>query len=350
MAHVVHRSPPSATRSLFLVGAGLLALYLFALRELSGVTNSVLLGFAGAVFAVLLDLPVAPLARRVPRSLAVVLVLLLLGLGLYVAARLTLPSLIRQFGTLASQLPVGIERLWNGLRRSPTLARALPAELDLSGVGSFAFGHLLPFVSGALSVLAGLGIVVAIGSFLCADPAGDLQTLDALVSPRHRHRLHEMLGRSAELLRRWIAGTLVTMAIVGALSALGLLAVRVHGWLALGFLAFAGALVPYLGSFVVGVAIFAAGLADSPQRALLGVGVYAVVQVLLSIVISPLVGRASIRTSPTLLLIFQFIMGASFGVLGVILAQPLLAVVTVVVQTSNQARDGMAITDGEHPA
>src|SRR4051812_47762820 len=126
MARVLLRSPPSQGRSLFLGGAALLVLYLFGLRPLAGVTNAVLLGFAGAVFAVMLDIPTARLARRMPRSVALILVLLVLGLGLFVAARMAVPTLARQFGVLASQWPVGAERLLAALRQSPMAARALP--------------------------------------------------------------------------------------------------------------------------------------------------------------------------------------------------------------------------------
>jgi predicted PurR-regulated permease PerM len=350
MAQVLRRSPPSAARSLFLGGVALLALYLFGLRDLAGVTNALLLGFAGVVFAVLLDLPAAPLAKRMPRSIAVVLSLLLFGLVLFLCARWTLPTLARQFATLAAQVPLGIQRLWTALRRSPTIARALPEHVDLSRFGASAFGYLFPFLSGALALLGSLGIVVSIGAFLCADPEGDLRTLEALVPPRRRDRVREIVQRSAALLRRWLAGSLVTMAIVGVLTALGLLLARVHGWLALGFLAFLGALVPYLGSVVVGVAIAAAGLADSPKRALMAVGVYVVVQLLLGSVISPLVSRASIRTSPTLLLMFQFIMTASFGVLGILLAQPLLAIATVVVEGMNEGAGDIGAANGDPPA
>jgi predicted PurR-regulated permease PerM len=350
MANLLPRPQPLPARSLFLVGAALLTLYLFGLRDLSGVTNAVLLGFAGVVFAVLLDLPAARLSRHLPRPLAVIVVLVLLGIAAFFSARLTFPTLAHQFSILASQLPVGIERLWTALRRSPTVAFALPAQIDFSRIGTSVFGHVVPFLGGALAALGGLGIVVTIGAFLCANPAGDLQTLDALVPARHRDRVHDILRRSSELLRRWIAGSLVQMTIVGILTSLGLLVAHVHGWLALGFLAFAGALVPYLGSVVVGAAIAAAGLADSPQRALVAVAVYAVVQVLLGALIGPLVNRAAIRTSPTLLLIFQFIMGASFGVLGVLLAQPLLAVATVVVESSNERPAGTTATNSRPPA
>jgi predicted PurR-regulated permease PerM len=338
VARVLPRSPPSQARSLFLGGAALLALYLFGLRPLAGVTNAALLGFAGVVVAVMLDIPTAPMAKRMPRPVAVILVLLVLGLALFVTVRLAVPSLARQFGVLASQLPVGAERLWNALRSQPALARALPEELDLSRVGASAFGQVLPVVSGTLALLGGLGIAVTIGAFLCADPEGDVQTLDALVPARHRERVHEMVRRSAALLRRWISGTLVTMVIVGVLTSVGLLAVRVHGWLALGLLSFAGTAVPYLGSVVVGAAILAAGLAESPKRAMIGLGVYVIIQALLGSVIQPLVNRVAIRTSPALLLIFQFIMAASFGVLGVLLAQPLLAVATVILETTNDQR------------
>jgi predicted PurR-regulated permease PerM len=338
MARELPRSPPSPARSLFLGGAALLVLYLFALRELSGVTNALLLGFAGAVFAVMLDLPAARLSKRMPRPLAVVLALLGFGLVLAVAARLAAPAMARQLEVLASQVPTGIERLWAALRRSPTVAQALPERIDLSRVGASAFGQVVPFLSGTVAVIGGVGIVVTIGAFLCADPEGDLRTIDTLVPARHRDRFLAITLRSAELLRRWLVGTLVAMAIVGVLTAVGLLAVGVHGWLGLGLLAFAGAAVPYLGSAVVGVVIAAAGLADSPRRALMAVAVYVVVQMLLGSVISPLVGRATIRTSPALLLIFQLIMAASFGVLGVLLAQPLLAVTTVILESTYGAR------------
>lgn len=337
MAHTLRRSPASPARTYFVVGAGLIVLYLFVLRDLTGVTTALLLGFAGVVFAVLLDLPASRLARHMPRPLAVILVLVLLVLFTFVSARLTLPALVRQFGTLAAQLPVGIDRLWAALRRSP-VARALPAQLDFSRVGVSAFGHVFPFLSGALAVLGSLSVVMTIGAFLCASPESDLRTVDDLVPRRHRDRVHAMLARSADLLRRWIAGSVVTMAITGVLTALGLLVIRMHGWLAIGFLAFVLAIVPYLGSVIVGLAIAAVGLADSPKRALLAVGIYAAVQVLHGVVISPYVNKVAIRTSPTLLLIFQCIMAASFGVLGVLLAQPLLAVATVVVETSNEER------------
>jgi hypothetical protein len=87
MARVLPRPPFSPARSLFFGGAAVLALYLFALKDLSGVTNAILLGFAGAVFAVALDLPTAWLAKRLPRPLAVLLVLAGLGALLFLSAR-----------------------------------------------------------------------------------------------------------------------------------------------------------------------------------------------------------------------------------------------------------------------
>jgi putative permease len=335
MARVEPRAPASQARSLFLAGAGLLALYFLGLKQLSGTTNAVLLGFAGAVFAVMLDLPVGRLARRMPRPAAVVGVLLALGVATFFVARWILPELAHQFAMLGAQLPAGLDRLWSALRGSPALARALPERLDLARLGRSAFGHVLPFLSGALSLVGGIGVVVMVGAFLCADPEGDLRTLDALVPARHHERLHHAVRRSAEVLRSWTGGTVLSMAIVGVLTSIALGIIGIHGWLALGVLAFVGTVVPYLGSALVGVAIFAAGLADSPRRAILGVAAYAAVQVLLGAVIQPMVFRSTVRASPVLLLLFQFIMAASFGVLGVLLAQPLLAVLIVLLQASH---------------
>jgi predicted PurR-regulated permease PerM len=339
VARVHPRSAPPQARSLFLAGAGLLLFYLFALKPLSGVTDAILLGFAGAVFAVLLDLPAAGLAKRMPRPLAVIIVIVALALTAFLAARWIVPGVAHQFAALASQIPAGLARVWSALRSSSPVARALPERIELSRLGHSAVGQLLPFLSGALSVVTAIGVIIVVGSFLCADPRSDLRLLDALLPERLRPRAHEVILRSVELLRHWIGGTLLSMTIVGLMTSLGLLIVGVHGWLALGLLAFVTTAVPYVGSALLGVAIAGAGLADSGRRALFGLVVFALVQASMS-VIQPLIFRSAIRTSPTLLLLFQFIMTASFGALGILLAQPLLAVLTVILETTHDQERG----------
>jgi predicted PurR-regulated permease PerM len=297
------------------------------------VSDALLLGFAGILFAVMLDIPVEYLARHMPRVVAVLLVLgvgsALFALGL----RLALPVIGHQFAVVVGAVPAGLERLLDWWNRSGAVPRSFSVpNLQLSDVLSTVAGQVVPVVSGTLAVVAGVSVVVTMGAFLCVDPHADRRVLEALVPQTQRSLVHARWSGVAWALRRWVAGSLITMALVGSLTALGLLAVGVHGWLGLGMITFFTTAVPYLGSVVSGLAVFGAGLADSPGKALLGLGIFAAVQALQGSVISPIVNKAAVHTPPAILLVCQIVFAASFGVLGILLAQPVLAVALVLIE------------------
>jgi predicted PurR-regulated permease PerM len=316
--------PPVFSRTAFVTGAALMVLY-FCLRSLHGVSDAILLGMMGGLLAVFLDLPTALLARRMPRSLAVIVVLVALGGVGYLTLSAAIPRIAHQFLAVAMAVPAGIERaleMWHGFTKSNEPAPEVPSLTML-------LPHVLPVVHSTASAAGGLVLAASLGAFLCADPEGDRQMLALLVPESRREAAVALVNRVVVVLRRWMLAMVATMAVVGVLTSVGLAAASVPGALALGVLAGVAVLVPYLGSIVVGVVILGAGLSQSPRAAVLGLIAYGVIQALLGTVIAPLMAKLVVRTPPALLLIFQLILGISFGVLGVLLAQPLFSVMVV---------------------
>jgi len=78
--------------------------------------------------------------------------------------------------------------------------------------------------------------------------------------------------------------------------------------------------------------VLGAGLAVSPRVGLAAIVVFIVGQALHSVVIAPLVFRRTVQIPPALLLLSEIVMGASFGVLGIIAAHPLLAAALAVIE------------------
>jgi predicted PurR-regulated permease PerM len=192
--------------------------------------------------------------------------------------------------------------------------------------------HLVPFVNGTVSVLSSALVLVAVALFVSVDPRSELRWVARLVPPRHEVVYWRLVARLGRTLRQWLLGTIVTMLLVATLTGIGLLFVGVPSWLALAFLTFVTGFVPYLGALIAGVVVLGAGLAVSSRVALAALIVFVVGQTLQGVWIGPVVNRRASRMPPALLLTWQLVMVASFGVLGILAAQPLLAVALVVIE------------------
>jgi predicted PurR-regulated permease PerM len=314
-------------------GTTLIVVYL-ALRAFSGITQALLLAFFGVLLAILIDVPTTALAERMPRPLALALVFLAL-IGLIAGSVvLVAPRVSEQFALLAHAVPRGVARAGQTWARiAPTEAATWTALRDrvVAALPSLA-ERVVPFVGVTLSVLTGTLVVVAFALFVAVDPAAEARWLARLVPDRHEGAYWTLARRLRKTLQQWLLGMIVTLAMVAALTGVGLLLCGVSSWLALALITFVTGFVPYLGAIFAGLLVLGAGLAVSPRIALAATLVFVAGQVLQSVVIAPVVNRRASRMPPALLLTWQIVMAASFGVLGVLAAQPLLAVAMVVVE------------------
>jgi predicted PurR-regulated permease PerM len=282
----------------------------------------VLLGFLGVLIAVVFSFPVGWLSRLLPRGVAVIIVLLVLvgaavGLGLVIA-----PTLSREFHELQQRAPQAFESARNYVSRSAPggeqLAQKAPEAVKQ--VGEKAVPALLALVSG----ITGIVLVIVLGAFLVAQPDVYRRGLRALVPPQHEDKFDESWKRVGGALRRWVGGILVAMTIMGTLTAIGLKIAGIEEWFLLGVLTFLGTFVPYVGAVASAVPGLLAALAQSPRHALWAAVVYLAVHIVEGYLVEPLVMRRAVEVKPALLLIGQGLFSAVFGLLGTVVATPLI--------------------------
>jgi predicted PurR-regulated permease PerM len=317
------------------VAAGtVLIIVYFAFDAIAGVAQALLLAFFGVLLAIVIDLPVSALARHMPRPLALLFVFLI-GAGLIAGAALALvPQAAAQLALLAESLPQGLARagmLW--ARVAPGEAHAWDdVRARLTAALPELARHLVPFVNATVSVITGVLVVVSIALFVVVDPHAELRWFSRLVPPRHEAAYWELAGRLGRELRQWFVATVGTLAVVATFTGVGLALVGLHSWLVLALLTFVTGFVPYLGSLVTGVIVAVVALETSPATALAAVAVFVAGQSLQGILIAPIFFKHVSRLPPGLLLTWQLVMVASFGVLGVLAAQPLLAMAAQLVE------------------
>ena len=296
--------------------------------------NVLLLAFAGILLGVFLCALAALLQRALGLSygwsLAIVLLLItaaIFGSGWFLAA-----EVVQQFRALQETLSVAQLRAsleqhpWaSNLASSLSLQELLSQRRLVSGMtGAF---------STALGALANLVIVVFVGVYLAADPRVYRGGILQLVPPSSRGQFERLFSRLQSALSWWLVGRLSSMAVVGIATAVGLMLLGAPLPIALGVIAFLFGFVPYIGPILAAVPAVLVALSEGTDMALYVVALYVSVQSVESYLLTPLIEQRTVRLPPALTILWQVLLGVLFGVLGIMLASPLLAVLLVTVKT-----------------
>ena len=305
----------------------------FGIFLLAAVGHMLLVIYGGVLFAILIsnsaDLIAeqSGIARSWSLAALLLLLLLMLGAGSYFLAT----GVVEQARQFFGDLPRYSEAVANFVKRQPG-GDAIAAEF--SGIDSETMGAAAS-VSG-MKLLYGvidLVVIVFIGVYLAIQP--DLYTsgVAALFPKDKRSRALEVLGQAGTMLFWWLVGRLASMAIVGILVGVGLWILGVPLALALGVWSGLIAFIPNIGPILsTGATAIVALEAGGPWLLLYSVLLHIGVQIVESYLITPLIQRMAIAMPPALTLSAQAVIGTLFGVIGLALATPLVALTTLLLR------------------
>ncbi|MFO1087384.1 MAG: AI-2E family transporter [Reyranellaceae bacterium] len=295
---------------------------------------SLLLLFAGILFAALLDActralrPVLPFAR--PWRYA--LVVLVLGSGAVFALGWSIVRLPGQvqglIAVMDAQLSVlerelagfGIDLFGPGGRQDLFQLLSDPGRL---------FGHVQYAVSGAYGVVMNTIVVVCLGLFFAGQPAAYREGALILVPKAARARVRTVMNEMGEMLRNWLLGQLLRSAVVAVLLAVSFQILGVAGAPLLGLQAGVANFIPYLGPLLAAFPVILVAMPMGLPTLAWVVVIYFTIQTIEGFLIAPLIQKGSVNLAPAWTLFAIVIFGAIFGAMGVALAAPIFAVARV---------------------
>ena len=187
----------------------------------------------------------------------------------------------------------------------------------------------LPVISHTLAVAAGLVLVLFLAIYLAIDPGVYRRGLLHLVPRESRRRADEVLGAIAGTLRKWLVTQLIAMIVIGVVTTSVLLALKVRAAIPLGILAGLLEFVPTLGPILSALPAIAMGFVDSPEKALFVTIAYVGIQFIENHLLIPILMKEGIDLPPALTIVAQALMAIVFGILGLLVAVPLLATVMI---------------------
>jgi len=189
------------------------------------------------------------------------------------------------------------------------------------------------FTSTVALILAFLGylIIPVYLFYLLADLPQLKAFLESFIPERHRHIYTEKLTEVDTVLSGFIRGQLLVCAILAVLYSIGLYFIGIDLAIAIGTLAGITFIIPYVGTIIGIVLSLAMALLKFHDilHPLLCLGWFGIVQTIEGMVITPRVVGNTVGLHPLVTIVALLIGGQLFGLLGMLLAVPVTAVLQV---------------------
>lgn len=300
----------------------------------------ILLIIGGMVIAAMLDGGARLLGRILPisRGLCLAIVIIAVIAFLYWTVTMTGSQLAQQAAALQGVLENQLVWVEN---KAKEIGFAISAD-DVKSVGSQILGtvgRVTEAVSSVVVTMTNLVMMMVLAVFIALEPRLYERGIAWMLPLGERDHFYGTCDKIGYTLRRLMAGRLLGMAIEGVgtwmLLALGGVPMAALLGVLTGLLAF----LPNIGAIVSGVLIIIVGFSAGFDIGLYAIFVYIVVQSVDGYLIVPMVAKRAVDMAPALVLGAQILFGAMFGILGLALADPIVAMIKVALERQSERNE-----------
>ncbi|NJS14888.1 MAG: AI-2E family transporter [Sphingopyxis sp.] len=237
-------------------------------------------------------------------------------------------QLVAQAATLQDTIITQIDRLLLWARtQGLTESEFNPSQILEYAMGSV--GRVTAAVSSLVGGLTALFMIFILGLYLAIEPRLYERGVGWLMPQSERSHFYEVTAAMGKTLRRLMAGRILGMLVEGIATwiLLGLYGIPMATLLGVltGLLVF----IPNIGAAISGILMVLVGFSVSVDAGLYCLFVYFIVQFVDGNIIVPMIAKRTVDLAPALVLGAQILFGALFGLLGLALADPIIAMIKV---------------------
>jgi predicted PurR-regulated permease PerM len=277
--------------------------------------------------------------RFLPRVVSVLLSYVLLIGAFSLVMSLIFPPLIRQVVEFADDLPsladdlrAGVISFIDGVAGAGRGEEIVDSITDGAGGSLPEFGSLLSVPLTLAGILTNALVVIFLSALMLIERDRARGWVLEFVDERDREAVIGVSRNALLRLGAYVRGQLLVMTIIGIGSATGMLVLGVPFAVPLGALSFITATIPLAGAFIAGGPIVLVALTVSPLTGLLMALWLVVLQQLEGSVITPYIQGRIVNLSAIAVLLGVFAGTSLAGIVGGIIAIPLVAVADVVLR------------------
>ncbi len=301
--------------------------------------------FIGFIIAWLLNPLVTKLEnKKIPRALGTIIVYAVFLLAVILFIRFLIPTIYTQIEVLISNLPAifkeienFINNLFNRLNGFNGFDFNATKESILStltnSVNSFFTSlptFLVNFVGTLFSSVITITFGLVIGIYILMDFNSINGHLLKLVPKKNRFELSLLITNISTEVRKSVNGTFLVALMVFVCDSFGFWIIGLQAPLLFGLVCGITDLIPYIGPYIGGIIAAIIGFSQSPIIGIMTVIVAFIVQMLENNILQPIIMSKTTKLHPVTIIVGLLIFEHFFGIIGMILATPCIALAKVV--------------------
>ena len=160
--------------------------------------------------------------------------------------------------------------------------------------------------------------------------------LKLIIPTKYKKEVWGLLSRINYILNKFIRGTLYSSLIIFGATFIGLLILKVPAAIILAIFCAVTNVIPYIGPYIGAVPAIIIGFTVSPLTGILVIVILAVIQTIEGNILSPIIMGKTVKLSPVTILIGLLVFGYFLGMLGMIIATPIIAVIKEIILFYNE--------------
>lgn len=285
--------------------------------------------------------------QKLSRALSILIVYLVVLLLIIILINCILPPVITSIKDLVSNLPSYYSTLTTAINELPedSVFVKLNVKELIAKVSSIDFGqyltpeYVMQYLKGVMSIATGVfdvfvTIIISIYTLAERDRiVRFFKRLSSAIFGNHRYSvIAKYFTRSNEIFFNFISGQLIDAILVGIMTSIAMSILQIKYAILLGFLIGLFNLIPFFGAIIaVGIAIFITLCTGGVSKAIWLAVVVIILQQLDANIINPKIISDKLKISPILVIFSVTIAGSYFGVLGMFLAVPIVAIIKLLI-------------------
>ncbi|MEE9434656.1 MAG: AI-2E family transporter [Sphingorhabdus sp.] len=326
------------------IGMGLLAAGIIFLAQ------PILLIVGGIVVAAMLDGGARLLGRVLPIARGLRLTIVIVAVVGFLFWTVTFAG--GEIAAQAAELEQVIQQQLNRIGLEAQAAGFAISAEDFKNFGTDilkSVGRVTAAVTSALSAVTNLAMMLVLAVFIAAEPRIYERGVAWMMPLKERAHFYETAEEMGYTLRRLMAGRLLGMAVEGVGTGILLWVAGVPMAVLLGILTGLLAFLPNIGAIISGALIVMVGFSAGVDTGIYAIIIYMAVQAVDGYLIVPMVAKRAVDLAPALVLGAQILFGALFGVLGLALADPIVAMVKVALERQSERNEVRELRSSRGP-
>jgi len=292
------------------------------------------------ILSFILAMAIAPLVdflqkKKIPRTLSVAGVIIAVVGVFFLVIRLIVPPVASEISNILGNKTEYVLKITSYFQNlSPVVRDNLTLFLN-NFLDSFGSLNLTGVINGAKGVFNGLieGILVLVLSFYLLQNKGGVEGAVVAYIPRqHQKRVLSIYRKISNKMSLWMRGQIVLCIIIFAINLVGLSILKVNYALTLAIIAGILEILPIIGPTVAGAFAITIALTQSPLLALIVLAWFVLVQQAENHILVPQVMKKSLGLNPMAVILAIVIGGKLLGVIGILVAVPISAVIGVLLE------------------